>query len=243
MSHLWFREKIRSFWLLPPVAALLLTLGGALTPTGLDKPIRDLGSALKELTIAAAHPSRLYIANMMVLVGLGALGLSFLVIASLARDRPGGLAASAATVGLVAAFCGVIVNVLIGFELAAAATAPHVAPEAAGRVLVSATTSAAGNLVLAAYLGGLALAFVLMSIALWRCPRVSRWLAALFGITGLVAAAGPPGFVGVVMAAPFVVVMVLLAIRIRSDSDETSSLSPSPVAALMSASSGAPGTS
>ncbi len=221
-------EKGSSLWVLPPVAALLLTLGGALTPSGLDKPLRDLHGALKELPIAAAHSGRLYLANLIVLVGLAALGLSFRVIATLARDRGTALADVAATVGLIAAFCGVIFNTLVGFNLAAAATA-HTAPAAAARVLVSATTSTAGNLLLVCYLGGLVVAFVTMGVALWRGGRVARWLALLFSVASLVAAAGPPGLLGVVMAAPFIVVMFLLAGQIRSDARQEPAPSRSPV--------------
>ena len=60
-------------------------------------------------------------------------------------------------------------------------------------------------------------AFVTMGVALWRGGRVARWLALLFSVASLVAAVGPPGLLGVVMAAPFIVVMFLLAGQIKSD--------------------------
>jgi hypothetical protein len=209
----WTRHPL---WPLPTVAAVLLTLGGALTPTGLDKPLRTLDAALKELPIAAAHSGRLYVANGLVLCGLGALGLSFVVIATIVPDRGAGLAAAAARVGLIGTFCGVIVNVLVGFDLAAAATA-RTSPTAAARVLVSATTSTAGNVLIVCYLGGILTAFVAMGAALWRSGRRPRWLPILFVVGSVAAAAAPPGPVGVVMSAPFVVAMVLLSLRVRAD--------------------------
>ena len=109
-----------------------------------------------------------------------------------------------------------IFNVLVGFNLAAAATV-HTAPAAAARVLVSATTSTAGNLLLVCYLGGLVVAFVTMGVALPRGGCAALWLALLFSVASLLAAVGPPGLLGVVMAAPFIVVMFMLAGQIKSD--------------------------
>jgi hypothetical protein len=77
-----------------PVTVVLLVVGQTLTPHGLDKPItttaaalRELpiAAALRELPIAAAHAGRLYLANLLVVFGLGALAVSFCVIAWLVR--------------------------------------------------------------------------------------------------------------------------------------------------------------
>ena len=68
-----------------PVTVVLLVVGQTLTPHGLDKPITTTAAALRELPIAAAHAGRLYLANLLVVFGLGALAVSFCVIAWLVR--------------------------------------------------------------------------------------------------------------------------------------------------------------
>ena len=196
----------------PVLAAVLLITGGALTPHGLDKPITTITTALRELPIAHAHADRLYVSNMLVMFGLGALGVSFAAIATLVRDRAASLATVAAVLGGLAACCGVIVNVLVGYNLAAAATA-NTTPIAAAKVLVSANTSAFAVILFAGYLGGLAIATILAGIALWRCGSVPRWLAVLFTIGLLMGAIAPPGILNAILSIPFAIAMVLLAAR------------------------------
>ena len=108
--------------LFPPLAAILLLVGEALTPKGLDHPI-SMSRAAKELPIAEAHLNQLYLSNLLVIFGLGALGVSFAAIAVLVRERGSTIATVAAVVGGLAGFCGGLANVLVGYDLAAAATA------------------------------------------------------------------------------------------------------------------------
>jgi hypothetical protein len=119
----------------------------------------------------------------------------------------------AAVVGGFAAFCGALANMLVGFNLAAAATA-HTSPPAAAQVLLSADTSTACALLLVCYLGGGLVAIGLTTSVLWRSALVPRWLPVLFGVGLIVAAASQPGFVAIPMQLPFAAAMVLLARRI-----------------------------
>lgn len=196
-----------------PLAAAFLMLGEVLTPKGLDKPITTLTAALKVVPIGAAHADQLYFSNMLVILGLGALGVSFSAIARLARDRDAVIAAAAATIGGLAAFCGALANMLVGFNLAAAATA-HVTPGAAAQVLVSGDTSAVSKVLLAVYLGGGLVAIIMAVIAMWRSNTVPRWLPVLFGLGLIVAASSRPGVIAVPLQLPFALAMVLLATRI-----------------------------
>ena len=134
------RTRRRILALALPVTAMLLLFGGAFTPRGLDKPLTSLAGAFPELRIAAAHAGQVYFSNMLVIFGLGTLGVSFFAIAVLASDRDRGLAMTAAVIGWFGAFCGAVVNVLIGFNLAAAAAARS--PSAAAQILVSGNTAA-----------------------------------------------------------------------------------------------------
>jgi hypothetical protein len=198
-------------------------LGGALIPHGLDKPITSITGALREISIAHAHADRLYVAYLLVLFGLGALGVSFAAIATLVRARAARLATVAALIGGLGAFCGALVNVLVGYNLAAAATA-NTTPVAAANVLVSANTSAAAVMLFAGYFGGLLIATILFGIALWYSETVPRWLAILFTGGLLVGAAAPPGLINAVLAIPLAIAMVLLAIRIRRVDESGTSL-------------------
>src|SRR4051812_34779641 len=144
-----------------PIAAVLLMVGEVLTPSGLDKPTTTPPAAMKALTIAAAHPSRVYASNLLVIFGLGALGVSFAAIATLTYERNPPLAMTAAVIGGFAGFCGAVANMLVGFNVAAAATA-HTTTAAASQVLVSADTSAVSTLLLVGYLGGGLIAILLL---------------------------------------------------------------------------------
>ena len=196
--------------IVPVLAAALLMIGGALTPHGLDKPLTTTGTALRELPIAAAHSGQLYFSNMLVIFGLGALAVSFGAISNVPRDRGSTIATAAGVIGLVSAFCGAIINVLVGYNLAAAASA-SVSSVAAARVLVETNTSLVANLLFVSYLGGLLLATALMGFALWRSNEVPRWLSVLF-VVGMVAGAiSPPGWIAIPLSLPFALAMVLLA--------------------------------
>ena len=207
------RTRRRILALALPVAAVLLLFGGALTPKGLDRPVTSLAGALRELQIAAAHPGQVYFSNVLVIFGLGTLGVSFFAIAVLASDRDRVLAATAGVIGWFGAFCGAVANVLIGFDLAAAAAAVRVSP-AAAQVLVSASTAAAAWVFFTGYFAGIPVAVILTGIALWRSQAMPRWLPVLFVVALLAGALAPPGIVSVPLSLPFVIVMMLLARRI-----------------------------
>ena len=171
-------------------------------------------TAFKVLPIAAQHPAQLYLASSLVLLGLGALAVSYGAIATLVRDRGSMLATVAALLGGLGAFCGAIVNVVVYPSLAAAATA-HVSRGAAAKLLVTASNSEFGHVFLYVYFVSEFLAPLLMGIALWRSRTVPRWLAVLFFV-GLRSrrAMGSFGPIVVLFMLPFAAAMVLLAARI-----------------------------
>ena len=144
--------------------------------------------------------------------GLGALGVSFSAIASLVRHRAAALATTAAVAGGLGAFCGAIVNVLIGLNLAAAAKT-HASTSAAA-VLVAQNRATASKLLFGLYLGGLLTATLLAGIALWRSNAVHRGVAALFVVGLVLAASSPPSVIALPLLLPFVLAAVLLAKRI-----------------------------
>jgi hypothetical protein len=189
-------------------------VGETLTPKGLDKPTTTLAPALKALTVATSHSSQVYVSNLLVIFGLGTLGVSFAAIATLARKRDAALATAAATIGGAAALCGAMANMLVGFNVAAAATA-HTAPTAAAQVLLSADTSTVATILLVSYLAGGLVAITLTASVLWRAKTMPRWLPILFGLGLIVAAGSRPGLTAVPAQLPFAVAMVLLALRIR----------------------------
>jgi Domain of unknown function (DUF4386) len=206
------RQRVLALFL--PVAAVLYIGCEALSPRGTDQLITTRGTALRLLAIAARHPSQLYIAGSLAVLGLGAVAVSYAAIAALVRDRGSALATIAALIGGVGAFCGALVNVLGFPNLAAAATA-HMTRGAAAQFLVTTFNSGFGHGFLYAYLVGQYAGPVLMGVALWRSRSVPRWLAALFAI-GLEAAeqASSAGPVVILYMLPFAVAMALLAARI-----------------------------
>ena len=206
------RARRRILALALPVCAVLLLFGGALTPKGLDKPLTSLTGALRELRIAGAHTGQVYFSNMLVVFGLAVLGVSFFAIAVLAPDRGRVLATTAAVIGGFGAFCGAVVNVLIGFNLAAASTI-H-ASLAAAQILVSGNTAVASDVFFIGYFASIPLATILTGIALWRSHNVPRWLPVLFAVGLIAAALAPPGILSVPLSLPFVIAMALLAQRI-----------------------------
>ena len=199
-----------------PVAAVLYIGGEALSPKGTDQVVDTTATALKVLPIAGQHPAQLYLAGFLVLLGLGALAVSYGAIATLITGRGSLLATVAALAGGLGAFCGAIFNVTVYPGLAAAATA-HVPRDAAAKLLVTASTSGFGQVFLYVYLAAEFAAPLLMGMALWRSRAVPRWLAVLF-FAGLMIAEfmGSYGPIVVVFMLPFAAAMVLLAVRIWS---------------------------
>ena len=149
----------------------------ALDPKGTDQLVTDVATGLKLLAIAARHPTQLYVAGTLSLLALGAVAVSYGAIALLITGRGWVTATVAALLGGIGAFCGAITNVLVGLDLAAAATA-HASPDAAARFLVTAFNSGAGQVFTYVYFVSEFTAPVVMGFALWRSRRVPLWLAA-----------------------------------------------------------------
>ena len=207
------RQRVLAGFL--PIAAVLYVSAEALNPRGTDQVITGTSTAVKVLPLAVAHTAQLYVSGSLTLLALGALAVSYPAIATLVRERGSVTATVAALIGGIGAFCGAIVNVLVGVNLAAAAAA-HLAPAAAARFLVTTFNSTAGQAFTDFYFLGIVVAPVLMGWALWRSRSVPRWLAVLF-VIGLEVAqqVGSFGPVRVILfMLPFAVAMVLLAARI-----------------------------
>ncbi len=206
------RQRVLALFL--PIAALLYISTEAFNPKGTDQVITSTATALKVLPIAASHPAQLYFSGSLSLLALGALAVSYAAIAMLVRDRGWVVATVAALLGGIGAFCGAIVNVLVGVNLAAASTA-HITQGAAARFLVTTFNSEFEHVFSALYFLGIFVAPLLMAIALWRSRSVPRWLAVLFFV-GLEVAQqmGSIGPIVVLYMLPFAAAMVLLAARI-----------------------------
>ena len=206
------RQRILAVFL--PIAAVLYIGSEALDPKGTDRLVTDVATGLKVLAIAGRHPTQLYVAGSLSLLALGAVAVSYAAIALLVTGRGWVIATVAAVLGGLGAFCGAITNVLVGVELAAAATA-HTSPDAAARFLVSAFNSSAGQFFTYVYFASEYAAPVLMGFALWRSRRIPLWLAALFTVGFEVAifqsAKGP---IVIAWMLPWGIAMVLLAVRI-----------------------------
>jgi hypothetical protein len=110
-----------------PIAAALYISSEAVNPGGTDQPITTRTTALKELPIAAHHPAQLFASGSLTLLALGALAVPHAAIAPLVRNRGWANGTIAALIGGTGAFCGALINVLVGYNLAAAATA-HISP-------------------------------------------------------------------------------------------------------------------
>jgi hypothetical protein len=206
------RQRVLALFL--PLAAVLYVSAEALDPKGTDRVLSTMSEALKVLPIAAMHPGQLYVSGSLSLLALGALAVSYAAIATLVRGRGSVIATIAVLLGGLGAFCGALVNVLVGVNLAAAATA-HMTRDAAARFLVTSFNSGFEHVFSGLYFVGIFAAPVLMGIALWRSRSVPRWLAVLF-VIGLeiaqqVSSAGP--VLVVVLMLPFAVAMMLLAAR------------------------------
>ena len=121
----------------------------------------------------------------------------------LVRRRGSTAATIAVLIGGIGAFCGAIVNVFVGLNLAAAASA-HVTRSAAARLLITNFNSGPGQAFTDIYAFSEYLASIIMGVALWRSRCVPRWLAVLFAVGFLLAAqTGSVGIAKVVEMAPF----------------------------------------
>jgi hypothetical protein len=197
----------------PPIAVALLMLGGGLTPKGLDRPITGTGTALSELATASPHPGQVYLSSVLIILGLAALGVSFVVIALLAGAPGSRVATSAAAIGAIGCLSAVVVNVLFGIDLAGTAAASATRGDAA-RILVSIGTAPGSTAFLVVYLAGVLVAGILTGITLWRSRAVARWIAVGFPVCLALGSAAPAGIASVVLSLPFAVIMVLVSVRI-----------------------------
>ncbi len=216
------RQRVLALFL--PLAAVLYVSAEALNPKGTDQILSTMSDALKVLPIAAMHPGQLYVSGSLSLLALGALAVSYAAIATLVRGRGSIVATVAALLGGLGAFCGALVNVLVGVNLAAAATA-HMSRDAAARFLVTSFNSGFEHVFSGIYVVGIFAAPLLMGFALWRSRSVPRWLTVLF-VIGLevaqqVPSAGP--VLVVLLMLPFAVAMFLLAVRTWQTATEPAS--------------------
>ena len=223
------RQRVLAAFL--PVTAVLYIGCEALNPKGTDEVITNTAVAFKLLPIAAAHSSQLYLSGSLSLVALGGLAVSYAAIATLITGRGWVIATIAALLGGLGAFAGALLNVLVGINLAAAASA-HMTQAAAARFLVTSFGSWPAQAAEYIYFVSEYAAPVVMGYALWRSRRVPRWLAVLF--TAGLELAESMGAIGpkvVLYMLPFAVAMTLLAVRIWQDAR------PAPTTALVPASS------
>jgi len=199
---------------LPLTAALYIGAEGV-DPKGTDRIVTTTAIALKVLPIAAKHSTQLYVSGSLSELALGGVAVSYGAIAMLVRKRGSWTATIAALIGAIGAFCGAIVNVFGGLNLAAAATA-HVTRGAAARILMANFNSRPGQAFTDFYAFSEFFAPVVMGVALWQSRSVARWLAVLF-VVGfeLAEQTASVGIARVVLQmALFAVAMVLLAVRI-----------------------------
>jgi hypothetical protein len=214
------RARQRMLAVFLPVAAVLYISCEALDPKGTDQLVTDMATGLKLLAIAGRHPTQLYVAGTLSLLALGAVAVSYAAIALLVTGRGWVIATVAALLGAISAFCGAITNVLVGIDLAAAATA-HTSPDAAARFLMTAFNSGAGQFFTYIYFAGEFTAPLLMGFALWRSRRVPLWLAALFaGGFDVAEGQSAKGPIVIAFMLPWLIAMVLLAIRIWQAADQ-----------------------
>ena len=209
------RTRQRMLALALPLTAALYVGAEGLDPKGTDQIVTTTAIALKVLPIAAKHSSQLYASGSLSELALGAVAISYGAIAMLIRKRGSTAATMAVLIGGIGALCGVIVNVFVGINLAAAASA-HVTHDAAARFLIANFNSGPGQAFTDIYAFSEYLAPIIMGVALWRSRSVPRWLAVLFAVSFLLAAqTGSVGIAKVALQmAPFAVAMVLLAVRI-----------------------------
>ena len=148
------------------------------------------------------------------MLALGALAVSYAAIALLVTGRGWVIATVGALLGGVGAFAGAMVNVLVGANLAAAASA-HMGQGAAARFLVTSFRSVPAQAAVDLYFVSEYAAPVVMGFALWRSRAVPRWLAVLFTVGLEIAEAMESyGPIVVLFMLPFAAAMILLAARI-----------------------------
>jgi hypothetical protein len=230
------RARLRILALFPPLTAALYIGGEALDPKGTDQVINSTAVAVQVLPIAASHSAQLYVSGSLSLAALGALAVSYAAIATLVRGRGWVIATVAALLGGLGAFCGAIVNVLVGVNLATAASA-HMTHDAAAQFLVTSFNSVPSQAFSLLYFLAEYTAPVLMGFALWRSRSVPRWLAALF-VLGFYVAEGQAakGPVVILFMLPWAVAMVLLAARIWQAAAQPATSVPRPAAEPVSSS-------
>jgi hypothetical protein len=209
------RTRQRMLVLVLPLTAALYIGAEGLDPKGTDQIVTTTAIALKVLPVAAKHSTQLYASGSLSELALAAVAISYGAIAMLVRKRGSTAATIAVLIGGIGAFCGAIVNVFVGLNLAAAASA-HVTRSAAARLLITNFNSGPGQAFTDIYAFSEYLAPIIMGVALWRSRCVPRWLAVLFAVGFLLAAqTGSVGIAKVVLQmAPFAVAMILLAVRI-----------------------------
>src|SRR5476649_2312715 len=127
-----------------PITAALYIAAEGLDPRGTDRIVTTTAIASKVLPIAAKHSTQLFVSGSLTELALGAVAVSYAAIAMLVRKRGSTAATFAALIGGIGALCGAIVNVLVGLNLAAAATA-HVTRKAAARILMTNFNSGPGR--------------------------------------------------------------------------------------------------
>jgi hypothetical protein len=209
------QTRRRMMALVLPITAVLYIGAEGLDPRGSDKLVTTTAVAFKVLPIAAKHSTQLFVSGSLSELALGGVAVSYAAIAMLVRKLGSTAATIAAVIGVIGAFCGAVVNVFVGINLAAAATA-SVTQDAAARILVAKFNSGAGQAFTDVYAFEEFVAPVIMGIALWRSHTVPRWLAVLFAAGfELAQQTASVGIVKVVLLmAPFAVAMVLLSIRL-----------------------------
>ena len=208
------RVRLRLLAVFLPVTAALYVAAEALDPKGTDQVVTSTAVAFKLLPIAAAHSSQLYLSGSLSVLALGGLAVSYAAIATLVTGRGWVIATVAALLGGVGAFAGALLNVLVGVNLAAAASA-HMTQIAAARFLVTSFGSVPAQVAAYVYFASEYAAPVVMGFALWRSRAVPRWLAVLFTVgLELAESMGAIGPKVVLFMLPFAVAMILLAARI-----------------------------
>jgi hypothetical protein len=134
-----------------PVTAVLYISAEALDPRGTDQVVTTMAVAVKVLPIAASHSSELYLSGSLSVLALGALAVSYAAIALLVTGRGWVIATVGALLGGPGAFAEAMVNILVGVNLAAAASA-HMGQGAAARFLMTSFRSVPAQAAVDVYL-------------------------------------------------------------------------------------------
>lgn len=217
------RTRQRLFAIALPLTAALYIGAEGLDPKGSDRLITTTATALKVLPIAARHTDQLYTSGSLSELALAGVAISYGAIATLVRKRGSTAATIAVLLGGIGAFCGAVVNVLVGINLAAASSA-HVTSDAAAHILAANFNSGAGQAFTDVYVLSEFVAPIILGVALWRSRAVPRWLSVLFAAGFLLAEQTASVGIGRVclQMAPFAIAMVLLATWIWKTADQTS---------------------